>query len=104
MRFRMIVPVTLLVLGSAVVASPAFAQTGRAMNDGGFAPAQSGAAPSQSGVAQYNGSGQVVGTGPTIGAGLYNQVSGSCAQRFRSYDPSTGTYLGSDGRRHACQQ
>jgi hypothetical protein len=23
--------------------------------------------------------------------------------RFHSYDPSTGTYLGSDGRRHSCQ-
>jgi len=26
----------------------------------------------------------------------------SCAQRFRSYDPSTGTYLGYDGIRHPC--
>jgi hypothetical protein len=25
-----------------------------------------------------------------------------CAQRFRSYDPSTGTYLGFDGQRHPC--
>jgi hypothetical protein len=25
-----------------------------------------------------------------------------CQQRFRSYDPSTGTYLGANGRRHAC--
>ncbi|UPJ55118.1 BA14K family protein [Bradyrhizobium sp. 192] len=25
-----------------------------------------------------------------------------CAQRFRSYDPSSGTYLGNDGRRHSC--
>jgi len=25
-----------------------------------------------------------------------------CAQRFRSYDPATGTYLGYDGFRHAC--
>ncbi|MGA7431407.1 MAG: BA14K family protein [Xanthobacteraceae bacterium] len=72
------------------------------MNDGGIAPAQTGAAPSQSGVAEYSGSGQVVGTGPTIGTGLYNQVSGSCAQRFRSYDPSTHTYLGRDGQRHPC--
>ena len=23
-----------------------------------------------------------------------------CAQRFRSYDPSTGTYMGYDGQRH----
>ena len=25
-----------------------------------------------------------------------------CAQRFRSYDPSSGTYLGYDGQRHPC--
>ncbi|WP_315739739.1 MULTISPECIES: BA14K family protein [unclassified Bradyrhizobium] len=25
-----------------------------------------------------------------------------CAQRFRSYDPGSGTYLGNDGLRHSC--
>jgi len=25
-----------------------------------------------------------------------------CEQRFRSYDPASGTYLGYDGRRHPC--
>jgi hypothetical protein len=25
-----------------------------------------------------------------------------CMQRFRSYDPKTGTYLGHDGQRHSC--
>jgi hypothetical protein len=25
-----------------------------------------------------------------------------CAQRYRSYDPASGTYLGYDGRRHPC--
>ena len=25
-----------------------------------------------------------------------------CAQRFRSYDPASGTYLGYDGMRHPC--
>jgi hypothetical protein len=25
-----------------------------------------------------------------------------CAQRFSSYDPRSGTYLGRDGRRHRC--
>jgi hypothetical protein len=25
-----------------------------------------------------------------------------CAQRYRSWDPSTGTYLGYDGQRHPC--
>ena len=27
----------------------------------------------------------------------------SCAQRYRSYDPASGTFLGYDGRRHECQ-
>ena len=94
MRLHMILPVTALALTSLFVALPASAQqSGRAMNDGGFAPTQS--APSQSGIAQYNGTGQVVGTGPAEGGA-------SCAQRFHSYDPATGTYLGRDGARHAC--
>ncbi len=25
-----------------------------------------------------------------------------CSQRFRSYDPASGTYLGYDGQRHPC--
>jgi hypothetical protein len=25
-----------------------------------------------------------------------------CTQRFRSYDPGSGTYLGNDGLRHPC--
>jgi hypothetical protein len=25
-----------------------------------------------------------------------------CAQRYKSYDPATGTYLGFDGQRHPC--
>jgi hypothetical protein len=25
-----------------------------------------------------------------------------CMSRFRTYDPSTGTYIGYDGRAHAC--
>jgi hypothetical protein len=93
MRLRMILPVTALALSSALVALPVFAQQGRSMNDGGFAPSQTGAA--QAGVAQYNGTGQVVGTG--------NEASSSCAQRYHSFDPSTGTYLGRDGARHPCQ-
>lgn len=29
-------------------------------------------------------------------------VVAQCARRFRSYDPSSQTYLGRDGRRHPC--
>ncbi len=28
---------------------------------------------------------------------------GACAQRYRSYDPASGTYVRSDRRRHSCQ-
>lgn len=28
---------------------------------------------------------------------------GWCAQRYRSFDPASGTYMGRDGRRHVCQ-
>jgi BA14K-like protein len=43
-------------------------------------------------------------------AGAWQQEAGdqgrgtvaSCARRFKSYDVSSGTYLGRDGRRHAC--
>lgn len=95
MRLRMILPV--IALASVFVAMPASAQnSGRAMNDGGFAP-------SQTGVAQYNGSGQVVGTGYNNQTGYTTEGSGSCAQRYHSFDPATGTYLGFDGQRHPCQ-
>jgi hypothetical protein len=34
--------------------------------------------------------------GPVVGDASY------CAQRYRSYDPASGTYLGFDGMRHPC--
>jgi hypothetical protein len=27
----------------------------------------------------------------------------SCAQRYRSYDPASGSFLGRDGQRHSCR-
>lgn len=35
-------------------------------------------------------------------ASMDGTAANSCAQRFRSYDPATGTYLGYDGQRHPC--
>jgi hypothetical protein len=90
----MIAAVTALTLAGALAALPALAQqypAGRNPDDGGV-PAQPSGAP------EYNGNGQVV---PAPGN---NEVgSNDCATRFHSYDPSTGTYLGFDGRRHPCQ-
>jgi len=34
--------------------------------------------------------------------GYGGNAVGYCMQRFKSYDPGSGTYLGYDGRRHAC--
>ena len=36
---------------------------------------------------------------PAVPAG---DATGYCMQRFRSYDPASGTYLGYDGLRHPC--
>jgi hypothetical protein len=32
-----------------------------------------------------------------------NAGQSSCAQRYRSYDPASGTFMGRDGVRHSCQ-
>ncbi len=46
--------------------------------------------------------------GGAIAAGQANAAAAAqqnvayCAQRFRSYDPASGTYLGTDGYRHPC--
>jgi BA14K-like protein len=35
-------------------------------------------------------------------AGPATADSGYCIQRYKSYDPASGTYLGYDGQRHPC--
>jgi hypothetical protein len=41
--------------------------------------------------------------GPSYGPGYYGgDAVGYCMQRFKSYDPRSGTYLGYDGYRHPC--
>ena len=43
-----------------------------------------------------------------VDPGYYAEPSGGddgvayCMQRYRSYDPRSGTFMGSDGRRHPC--
>jgi hypothetical protein len=46
---------------------------------------------------------------PPPGAGAYGPPPGEggdpsryCAQRYQSYDPASGTYIGNDGLRHPC--
>jgi len=36
------------------------------------------------------------------GAPVAGDAVAYCTQRFRSYDPASGTYLGYDGQRHPC--
>ena len=37
-------------------------------------------------------------------AAMHDGADGaSCAERYRSYDPASGTFLGRDGRRHSCE-
>ena len=45
----------------------------------------------------YYDQGPVVAVAPDDG-----DSAGYCAQRYRSYDPGSGTYLGYDGLRHPC--
>ena len=54
----------------------------------------------------------VVGAGLAAGAVIGGAIANSqarandavayCSQRYRSYDPASGTYLGYDGNRHPC--
>lgn len=45
--------------------------------------------------------------GAIIGGAIANSnaradTEGYCSQRYKSYDPASGTYLGYDGNRHPC--
>ncbi len=42
----------------------------------------------------------VLGSNPYVTT--HNADDASCADRYRSFDPASGTFLGRDGRRHEC--
>jgi len=79
--------------------SPAMAQRGRGARGGG---------------GRGRGGGRGVGVGVGIAAGIIggaiiadqyrrrDDAVAYCAQRFRSYNPETGTYIGRDGFEHPC--
>jgi len=57
--------------------------------------------------------GGAIGTAGAIATAPFRAMTGNgsyamapnasyCAQRYRSYDPASGTYMGFDGRRHPC--
>ena len=54
--------------------------------------------PYYGGAYAYGGGPYVVDNGYASGGGEVQY----CMQRFKSYDPSSGTYLGYDGERHPC--
>ena len=98
-----------LALGGTLTVGTALAQhTGtRSPNDNGIpSTEQSGRStpPAQSSVPDQPSAGYY--------AGYYNEEPGmggpdqsaiaSCEERFQSYDPASGTYLGYDGMRHPC--
>jgi hypothetical protein len=58
--------------------------------------------------------GGAIGTADAIATAPFRALNGNpsyamgpdlsyCAQRYRSYDPASGTFMGHDGRRHPCQ-
>lgn len=110
-----------LVLASAV---PAFAEGGWNLPEAGLQPgdhpvvayAQYGRRAPYVGPGSGTGLGRSGYTGPGSGTGLgrrgyFGPGSGTgmgrrtayCSQRYRSYDPASGTFLGYDGRRHVCR-
>jgi hypothetical protein len=54
----------------------------------------------------YDQAGQLRAGGGALDANnsyAFSPDGGDCAQRYRSYDPASGIYVGHDGRRHSCQ-
>jgi BA14K-like protein len=45
----------------------------------------------------------IYGSNPYLAALDNSADAASCAERYRSYDPSSRTFLGYDGRRHTCE-
>jgi hypothetical protein len=62
---------------------------GSAFSGYGYGPGYYGNGYYGNGAGYYNGSG-------------YNGDHAACAEKYRSYDPASGTYLGYDGERHQC--
>ena len=38
-----------------------------------------------------------------LNAYALSRADGGCVQRYRSYDPASGSYVGHHGRRHSCR-
>ena len=95
--------VAALALGSTLIVAPASAQSSppstRGLHNRGLYDSGS-FMPTNDGGAAITTEGNYIGL-PSA-AGGQSADAASCAARFHSYDPSSGTYLGFDGRRHSC--
>lgn len=67
------------------------------LNGGALTPA------GRMGLEHAGGAAPVFGASSAYAARLGGALSSSCVQRYRSYDPASGTFLGHDGRHHACE-
>jgi len=104
MRTKLIAATAAIAL-AAVAATPASARWHHHYHHGFGAPLAGFAAGAIIG-------GALAAQGPYYGSGYYGAPAyayspggGSvayCEQRFKSYDPGSGTYLGYDGYRHSC--
>ncbi len=115
---KIVLPLTALALGTLLAGAPAFAQNAaRSANDGGMVTTQNPSPQEGDYYAPQTGM-QTTAPGtyapPPQGGDYYapqglqmnaqgeQSAASSCASRFRSYNPATGTYLGFDGIRHSC--
>ena len=111
MQFRSVLAMT-TVAAALAVSTPAFAQHhgGHWGHHGGWGGAAIGgfaagallgsalAAPSY----YYGNPGYYYAPDAEVYAGPDPSAAAYCAQRYRSYDPASGTFLGYDGMRHPC--
>jgi hypothetical protein len=87
----------------ALGVSPAYAQRGRGRGVGRGRGGGWGRGGGDLGAAIGIGVGaSVIGGAIAAGAAQQQNSINYCMQRFRSYDPQSGTYLGNDGYRHPC--
>ena len=92
---------------SMITATPAFAQAA-VQEPGAFAFYHPDADVLNAGRPTPAETGGAMASVPFGGSNAYasmdsNARASSCAQRYRSYDPASGTFLGYDGKRHPCQ-
>ena len=88
---------------SMMIATPAFAQAA-IQEPGAFAFYHPNADVLNSGQPRRSETAGAMASVPVSNGGAYASMDGSsCAQRYRSYDPGSGTFLGYDSRRHPCE-